>query len=101
MIYLLHFGLGLSPLLSNAGGYALGIVISFTLNQSWTFERKSTTRPLARYVIAFSISYVLNVIVLMSLIEVGALSESLSQLVAVIAYSIAFFLLCRTYVFAR
>jgi putative flippase GtrA len=38
------YGLGLSPVLSNALGYGLGMSISYFLNRSFTFRAKHTDK---------------------------------------------------------
>jgi putative flippase GtrA len=99
VILILQMLLGLDPYSANAGGYAVGLAVSFLLNRAWTFQ--VSDRPagrLSRFMLAFAISYAANLGTLTLLIDpVGMVA---AQAVAVVVYSTIFFVFCRVYVFA-
>jgi putative flippase GtrA len=93
-------GLGWSPYVSNATGYAAGLAFGFVLNRGWTFgDRRKLTVTAPRYVVAFAISYAANLLVLAAGLHALALPESIAQALALSTYSLVFFLLCRYFVF--
>jgi len=93
--------LGLGPVLANAGGYALGICVSYLLNSRFTFARRNapggTTRVL-RFGIAVAIAWLINLAVLQ--LALRAMAPAYAQGIAMIAYTLSFFLLSRSFVFA-
>lgn len=102
----LAMALGAAPLPANALGYGLGLCVSFVLNRSWTFRRAGGARAGAglgeagRFLAAFAIAWSLNLAVLWTLLRVTEVSPYLLQIAAMATYTLAFFLLCRTWVFA-
>jgi putative flippase GtrA len=93
--------LGWSPYAANAAGYAAGLAFGFALNRGWTFgdgRRATVTAP--RYVLAFGVSYGLNLAVLATGLRLLALPAVLAQAVALATYSLVFFLMCRYFVFS-
>lgn len=99
-ILVLQILVGLDPYSANAGGYAIGLATSFALNRVWTFQ--VSDRPvgrLLRFVLAFAMSYAANLSTLTLLLSsAGAVA---AQAAAAVVYSTVFFVLCRSYVFAR
>jgi putative flippase GtrA len=103
VIAVLDAGLGLPPALANAAGYAVGMAIGFVLNRSFVF-RSRTGLPAAglRYLIAAAGAFVLNqgVLRVAGLALGGGRAQHLAaQLVAMAAYSVTLFFLCRLWVF--
>ena len=91
---------GLAPVPANMLGYAAGLTISFFLNRTWTFRAPIAPGQIGRYLVAFVLSYGLNLLILTCALYLWRGDGYLAQLVAVGAYTVAFFLLCRTFVFA-
>jgi putative flippase GtrA len=103
VIAALDFGLGVDPHIANALGYCAGVVCAFLLNRYMVFgsqEKVSRTGP--RFLIAVGLAFALNQLVLTGAL---ALFRSLpyggvaAQLVAMVSYTIANFLLCQLWVF--
>ena len=100
----LQFGLGLAPHLANAGGYAVGFLVSFTLNRRFVFGtggRLSATA--ARFAVAALGAFALNQAVLFAadrMLGSGGPAPVLAQGLAAAAYTGVFFILCRWWVFA-
>ena len=91
---------GLSALLSNVAGYAVGILISFTLSKAFVFESRRRTGPeLLRFVVAFVISFAANIMILEILTRSGRLAPFVVQLAAIGTYVLMMFSLSRWVVF--
>jgi putative flippase GtrA len=91
---------GVGPFPANAGGFAAGLVVSFTLNKRFTFGlAQGGTGAAHRFLVAFAIAYGLNLGMLFAGERLLALGRVPSQALGVAAYTCAFFLLCRQFVF--
>jgi putative flippase GtrA len=78
---------GLDDVFSNLIGYSAGIVLSFTLNQRWTFRFTGTLLPaLARFLFVFLISYLANLATVLIFIKIGV-DSYLAQLMGVVPYT--------------
>jgi putative flippase GtrA len=91
---------GLTPELSNAVGYLVGLVVSYFLNRHFTFRsarRRST--EFVRFVIVFLTAYTANLIVLVVLVRGLGSHAALSQVVAGVVYIGTAYLLNKRYVF--
>ena len=91
---------GLTPELSNAVGYLVGLVMSYFLNRHFTFRsaRRRSTEFL-RFVIVFLTAYTTNLLVLIVLVHGLEIHAALSQIVAGVAYIGTAYLLSKRYVF--
>jgi putative flippase GtrA len=93
--------LQLGDVAANAVGYGCGLLLSFVLNRHYTFRYEvRSAGALVRYLLAFAVSYGVNVGVLVVFIEVLGQSSVLGQAVAICSYSIVFYALSRWVVFA-
>ena len=93
--------LQLGDVAANAIGYGCGLLLSFVLNRRYTFRYEGRTAgALVRYLLAFAVSYGVNVGVLVIFTAVLGQSSVLSQALAVCSYAIAFYALSRWVVFA-
>jgi putative flippase GtrA len=103
VIMALQFGLHAPPHLANAGGYAVGIVLSFTLNRRFTFADQGRLGPsAARFATAAFAAFVLNQAVLSlatGWFGHGGAAAVTAQAVAAISYTGMLFVLCRLWVF--
>jgi putative flippase GtrA len=91
---------GLSPELSNAAGYAVGLIASYFLNRHFTFrsiQRRST--EIVRFALVFLTAYTVNLAVLIVLVRVLAIHSGLSQVIAGIFYIGTAYILNKHYVF--
>lgn len=100
VIWLLMW-VGLNPWLANAGGYAVGLAVSYTLNRIWTFDAGAKPHRIGAYLLAFAASYTLNIAVLTLCYLSAGMNPYLAQLFASAAYTITFFILCQWVVFAK
>jgi putative flippase GtrA len=92
---------GMSGLAANAAGYAVGLVLSFTLNRRFVFGVTGRVRApeLLRFLAAFVIAYGINVAVLFAAEGMLGADNPLAQLPAITAYVAIFFLLSQFVVF--
>jgi putative flippase GtrA len=92
---------GLNPELSNAAGYAVGLISSYFLNRHFTFR---STQPrsveFVRFVMVFLASYTANLAVLIVLVRALAVHASLSQVIAGIVYIGTAYILNKHYAFS-
>lgn len=99
VIFLL-MALGVSPIVSNVGGYLVGFFFGFVVSKRFVF--RSGGRIAAegiRYLAAFLISLISNLLVLHFTLEVLHLNASFAQLPAAVTYMIIMYLLTRWFVF--
>ena len=92
--------LQLGDVAANAVGYGCGLLLSFVLNRQLPFATRGVPPALVRYLLAFAVSYGVNVGVLVIFTAVLGQSSVLSQALAVCSYTIAFYALSRWVVFA-
>lgn len=92
---------GMSGLAANAAGYAVGLVLSFTLNRRFVFGVTGAVagREVARFLAAFAVAYGINVAVLLAAQSVLGAGNPLAQLPAIAAYVVIFFVLSQRFVF--
>jgi len=101
VVALLQFECGLGPLLSNAFGLVVGICFGFVLNARFVFERRVfRITALCRYVMAFVMALALEQILLAFLLSIGS-HPIAAQGLSLMSYSLCYFLLCRTWIFAE
>lgn len=98
-IYLL-MAAGLGVVLSNVGGYALGMGLSYVLHRWWTFEsRAPLARSMPRFVAVTAVAYVLNLAVVVTSMAVLDVEAHAAQALGVLAYAAAGFAGSRWFVF--
>ena len=102
VIFGLIYWIDLNAVWANVAGYTVGLLIGFVLNRSWTFEGGALNVPvILKYLLAFGVSFSLNLGVLDLLSSRVGWNIYISQLFAVAIYSVAMFLLCRYFVFTN
>jgi putative flippase GtrA len=94
---------GLNPFLANAGGYAVGVCVSFVLSRLLVFGKERSWRAAApRYLAAVAVAFGLNQAVLAlarSILPDLAWGHTLAQGAAIASYTAVLFLLGRYWVF--
>lgn len=99
VIFLL-MALGVSPIVSNIAGYAVGLLLGFTVSRSFVFRSDGHIfSEGARYLICFCVSFVVNLFVLTYALEVLHLSKELSQIVAASTYTVLMYIFSYYLVF--
>ena len=100
-IYGIMYAYDADPGVANLLGYAVGIIVSFTLNKIWTFNNnKPINEVLPKYVFVATTSYLMNLGVVVFATSYLAVNPYLGQLLGVAPYTICMFLGCRWFVFA-
>ena len=90
----------MSPERSNVAGYAAGLLVSYILNQRFTFrdvQRRGT--EFVRFILAFLVAYTVNLVMLIVLINVLMVHAALSQVIAGGGYIVIFYWLNKYLVF--
>lgn len=100
VILLLHYGFGVGPVLANVGGYGTGAALSYWLNRRFTFgSDRPHVQALPRFVAAIASCFALNLVVLEVGVSMLALPVALAQALAMISFTLAFYLVTRFLVF--
>lgn len=91
---------GASPYVANLAGYALGLVISFTLNRIWTFRQRGPVKwtQVIQFLLACGASYLLNLATVALALQAGTPSYP-AQIAGVPVYTACFFLMSKYVVF--
>jgi len=96
LMYLLRW----SPEASNIAGYAIGLLTSYLLNRTYTFNSRAARAPeFARFVGIFAIAFCANFLALTLLLRVFDMHAAFGQLWAGVVYVGISYLLNRSLVF--
>jgi putative flippase GtrA len=99
----LDLGLHVDPHLANAGGYAVGIAIGFSLNHGFVFRSDGHMgRTGVKYLAAVAAAFAVNQLVLAGALRLYngmALGQAAAQVTAMASYTLLLFGLCRVWVF--
>lgn len=91
---------GLAPAAANAGGFAIGLGVSFLVNRLFVFRGRGLFgAELGRYMAAFVAAYAVNLAVLEIILRFARWPAPVAQFLAVAVYALVMFVLCRTVVF--
>lgn len=97
-MYFLHMGIAAS----NAFGYAVGIVVSFILNKSWTFNSDDhAVYSFLRYLLVLAVAYVVNLETVLFANYNFNLNPYLSQALGIFPYTAIGFLGSRYFAFRK
>jgi putative flippase GtrA len=100
IIFACMYALRLSPVVSNALGYAIGVCVSYALNSSYTFNAKRAgAGTVVRFVMVCGVAYLANLGMLVLLIEALHVHAGVSQILAGGVYVVSAFLMNKHYVF--
>jgi putative flippase GtrA len=100
VIYIAKFVFAFNDVAANATGYAFGLLVGYGLNSTWTFDyRGRIPAALARFAIAFLLSYGLNLLAVWFLIKEATVNSYIAQALGIMPYTLCFYLLCRSFVF--
>lgn len=100
VILLLQWGWNVSPVLANASGYGLGMIVSYALNRWYTFQsHRSHSASVPLFFAATLLCYLLNVICLQFALQFMHWPAAIAQAAAVLAYTVSFYFASRYWVF--
>lgn len=98
-IFLL-MSLDVGPFVSNMAGYALGLLVSFSMSRGFVFRAKGKAHSQgARFLLAFATAYLLNVLTLHVSIRYFGMGMHVAQFCAIAAYTTSMYALNRLFVF--
>jgi putative flippase GtrA len=101
-IFVLMYFLKINYLMSNIVGYAVGLIISFSLNKYKNFKsRGSLKKEFPLFLAAFGCAYSTNIIILWIAAEFFHVNKIFSQIIAGIAYTIVFYFFIKLIVFIK
>lgn len=90
---------GLGEVTANACGYALGLVLSFTLNRHWTFRHRGPLHSSAlKFIAVMLLAWLANLGTLLALLR-GGVTGAPAQVLSVLPYALVGYLGCRLWAF--
>lgn len=101
-VLLFALKLGFTDIAANLTGFAAGLTLGFVANRQWTFavEGRVSLGEVARYLAGFALAWSLNIAVVVAGIRAGYAGSPLIHLAGIATYSLAFFFISRSFVFA-
>lgn len=92
--------IGLAPIFANFIGYAVALAFGFLNHRKFVFRSEGRFGHEAkRYMGAFVVCYLINVVILQMCVSVFLIDALLSQGIAVSSYVISMYLASRLYIF--
>lgn len=101
VIYILQELLGMTPALSNAIGYAAGLLNSFLMNSRWTFESERSWKRFLLFMLVWLPCYGANLLALHLLLSYTSFPAIWCQIVAMLVFNILNFVLNKLITFRR
>lgn len=98
IVIFLLMKLGFGIYTSNAIGYSIGIILSFTLNTLFTFSQKITIIRFLKFMLNCGICYLINLIAITLILYINEEWIYFSQLAGMGTYTITGFLLNKLWV---
>lgn len=100
LIYGSKYFLGFGDVLANLLGYGAGLLLSFTLNSTWTFSYQGPQlSALGRFFLSFAVAYAINLLVVLGSIHWVGINPYLAHAIGLIPYTTTFYLASRLFVF--
>jgi putative flippase GtrA len=89
------------PEIANALGYALALIVAFSLNRIFVFKSSiQNSKALPKFIAASSLSFAINQLVLVFFLRLLNWPAELSQLPAMASYTLVFYYLNKNFVFS-
>lgn len=102
VIYLLFNLFHFNYILSNIGGYSVGLINGFIWNKKWTFEsRRTYFKEILPYLTVFGISYAANLIAVVFFVEALKIHPNIAQVLGIAAYSLTNFVVNKYWTFSK
>lgn len=99
-LFLLLLAAGLPYGAAMTVSYAAGVALAFQLHRNWTFERRDAGwKRATRFVAAYTMGYLINVLGLTLLVEGRIVGPAVGQAVMIVVVAIVLFILQRAWVF--
>lgn len=92
--------LGMTDAPANFTGYAIALLLGFTLNQRWTFGYAGNAQSaFARYLLVLGCAYLANLATVMAAIDWLHLNSYLAQAAGIVPYTVTSYLGSRLFAF--
>jgi putative flippase GtrA len=100
IVIYLTMRLGFSPVIANIAGYGVGFILGFVLSKKFVFRSNGHfVAESIRYLIAFFISFLFNLLILRFTLNIADINVMLAQAIATGGYTVLMYLLTRLFVF--
>lgn len=100
-VIFLAMAVGFTPVISNIAGFAVGFTLGFVLSKKFVFRSDGHfVGESVRYLIAFVVSFLFNLLVLHLALNQFKISPVPAQIVAALSYTIVMYILARFFVFS-
>jgi len=100
LVIFISMKIGLSPFVSNAVGYGVGLILSFMISKNFVFKSDGhLVTESIRYLTAFIISFLVNLLVLHTSLINFMLPILPSQILAALSYTLLMYLFMCFFVF--
>jgi putative flippase GtrA len=94
--------LGFGHVAANATGYAVGLICSYVLNRSWTFQYNgSTARSVVRFLVVFAFAYGANLMVLLLARQAIGAASFAPQFAGAATYTVVGYIGSRFFAFRK
>lgn len=98
LVMQLHFGF--HPVLANTLGYTVGLLLSYALNRKYTFRsQRDHSKSAPIFIVAAGVCFAINILTLQFSINILELPATVSQALAILTYTILFYVANRYLVF--
>lgn len=85
---------------ANAAGYGIALIFAFLLNKVFVFNKSTFHQGMIpRFIVAFLIAFLINQLVLIVLHRVLGIRAEIAQILAMVTYTVLFYILNKRYVF--
>lgn len=92
--------MGLSLELSNALGYAIGLLVSYITHKVWSFKSEaSLKKEFPKFITAVTVGYGINILVLLICARLLSINPYISQLISGGFYVVTSFFLLKYFTF--
>lgn len=100
-VIFIAMAVGFSPVVSNIAGFAVGFTLGFVLSKKFVFRSDGHfVGESVRYLIAFMVAFLFNLLVLHLALNQFDLRAVPSQIVAALSYTVLMYVLARFFVFS-
>ena len=92
-IYILVICFKVNNYISNVSGYIVGLINSYIINRNWTFSgTKDKSREIMNFILLFVVCYLLQFIILKTMIELMNINALISQFLSMAVYTVVNFI---------
>ncbi len=101
-IYLIYNLFHFNYILSNLGGYFIGLINGFIWNKKWTFKSsRHFSKEIIPFLIVFGISYAVNLVIVVLSVETFYVNPNIAQILGIVVYSSTNFLINKYWTFSK